>query len=796
MTKIKFFSVVVALAFVFGACNKDATDQIVNEDPVSTSGVKKFVWADPDQTQVLYSYGQVSASVFAHFPSGGTQFNNEKMYAPPRTQGVFLTRDPKDSGNGWVRILFTEDALKMVEAGYDCEYSIGVRFKGSLNAVWSFNIRACVEYCKNATGLDKEYGILIDGGTMGAVTQIRFGGDLEFKCEKLPVKVLVKFFYQVQEDRDEDIVFHQEYVEENTSLLSSFLRAGFEGKVGTNKAEYIVENNGELDGDYFTPDWYKIEDQLYAQDWEALADFFGIAVCQAKGSHGWFTYNYDADRKPVDITWSPKQFEDKYVFKTDGTIELWLVPTWPDDDCVAKYSITFKGTDDVYIGSLLADECIKAIDGKAFVPSCKNFIGWSVDGITPPSYRTGDNVCIVNSDIVLFALSEDVPADLTEFTNYFAYFNGKYAGYDLSCYADWDAYFKAYSALKEIIDNGITLCDLDTYLAELARVKTLDKNFIPLDPDLKKDFNAWLLINGNKVFDACNNLTEYNKLLTRLQGTYTACTQGDFATDFARLKELFGSFKDLNQTLVSTIENWLKGLEDQIKDCYDIAAFNALKAQFDNITACNQDEIYALYQANKDFEFTAKPGDQTLQADIITALGKYASYLSSKEAGCFVGVWEAYYQAYLELSKYTTITACNEDDARDALKKYLEAEADLLLSLLNNLDLNFKSAGFDGAINNGPGNIVYIKDFPVTVTLCDGSTATIKLTMAWGSNYSNRQFQAMDGNGNVYTLFNPGSFQGSGLKGVSFVRNGAPDGGQQWYLNAAGVPTWNSGFPK
>ena len=126
--KSKVLCVVVALTFAFGACNKDVADQIFDEGQ-GVNGVKKFEWVNPQAPDAgyLYMYGPILPRDFAHFESGGTQFNNEWMYKVPQMKGVYLFRDKNDKGNGWVKIFFTEEAKEMLEEGNDCDWSIGVR---------------------------------------------------------------------------------------------------------------------------------------------------------------------------------------------------------------------------------------------------------------------------------------------------------------------------------------------------------------------------------------------------------------------------------------------------------------------------------------------------------------------------------------------------------------------------------------------------------------------------------------------------------------------------------------------
>jgi len=191
--KSKILCVVVVLAFAFGACNKDVPDQIFDEGTV-VNGAKRFLWVDNGNPAAgyYYNYGQVLPQDFAHFESGGTQFNNGCEFEVPGTDGsILLCREPGNNGNGWVKIKFLPEAIKFVEKDMDCDYAIGVRFKGSLNAVYTFNIKNCIAFGD---------WIELDVADMGPITQIRFGGAAAFFCNPKPATVTIRFFRSIVVD--------------------------------------------------------------------------------------------------------------------------------------------------------------------------------------------------------------------------------------------------------------------------------------------------------------------------------------------------------------------------------------------------------------------------------------------------------------------------------------------------------------------------------------------------------------------------------------------------------------------
>ena len=162
MNKFNFFYLLV-LAFIFSACDKEVLDQIVDEN---LFGQKAFVWVNNDSVKEnLFIYVPIPASMFYKY--GGKLFNNgceETAY-----QGIKICRNPENNGNGNVTVFFGPEALGVDRQYANCEYSLAVKYKGSLNAVWVFNVKACVEYCDKHGPISLNYG-----EKMGAVTQVRY----------------------------------------------------------------------------------------------------------------------------------------------------------------------------------------------------------------------------------------------------------------------------------------------------------------------------------------------------------------------------------------------------------------------------------------------------------------------------------------------------------------------------------------------------------------------------------------------------------------------------------------------
>jgi len=372
MKKLSFFSVIVALTFMFGACNKSVSDQI--EDEGLTVGTKSFVWADSPTKgykAYLYSYGQVTASDFAHFESGGTQFNNGTDFPVPGTNGS-ITLSRYDNGNGPVYIHFSPDALKLLKDGEDCDYSIGVRFKGSLNAVWTFNIFNSVMYCiaddliAKAKGQKQGMGILIDGKTMGAVTQIRFGGAAAFACE--PVENCVEYtvnFFNV----------------EGEFYIGQPVTTCYDAD-----GNYI--SGGKIDWDWMGDNG---DEQLGFSPLPKCYIFIGyqdmndpdIIIYHNQG--GSFIVKQDLDLKPLfeldrdcdpdDPTdpCDPKPNPFEIIFR-DLDCSTPVFPAWAE---IVKVS----EEEGCWLQFLADPDYLTEAEGKLLIPDCKVFIGWTANGV-------------------------------------------------------------------------------------------------------------------------------------------------------------------------------------------------------------------------------------------------------------------------------------------------------------------------------------------------------------------------------------------------------------------------------
>ena len=164
MEKIKIY-LCLALAVFFCSCDKEVLDQIVDENLMRQ---KTFVWVDNDPAKdFLYAYTPISALIFSRH--GGTPFINgceETAY-----KGIKLCKDSKNKDNGNVTVFFGPEALDVDEDYENCIYNLTVRYKGSLNTIWTFNVKTCVDYCA-------QYGpiSLYVGEKLGAVVLIRYDG--------------------------------------------------------------------------------------------------------------------------------------------------------------------------------------------------------------------------------------------------------------------------------------------------------------------------------------------------------------------------------------------------------------------------------------------------------------------------------------------------------------------------------------------------------------------------------------------------------------------------------------------
>ena len=410
MKKFSLFSVIVALAFLFGACNKDVPDQMVNEDP-GVSGAKKWVfWCDGGITvsekysetcaAEYYTFGKITASDFAHFESGGTQFNNNNSakFPIPGLPGAYL----RGTGNGNSTVWVNFDGVDLDDTdlfdGSACTYSFGVRFKGSVNAVFEFNLEAMA-----GAGEVK----LEDAG-MGTISQIRFGSEPIIECKPKIDGVKVILYKEV----DGGLVAYYNETISGGMILDVLLRGGADPNDGdpfyfvTDSWDGIVSVDGcdqPERGTKFYNDLFVADGTKYYQEWEALYDFFGVDECQqCYTEHYWKEVTTGRE---VSVAQLLSYFvENDYV--KDNVLEL--VPVFGEkceDVIPQKYTVTFYplNSDDfpIQTESDLLLACDAAITyppypENSFVPEGLIFRFWSIDpddDDTSPKYPN-DTECI------------------------------------------------------------------------------------------------------------------------------------------------------------------------------------------------------------------------------------------------------------------------------------------------------------------------------------------------------------------------------------------------------------------
>jgi len=167
------------MALFFSACDKEVSDQIVDE---YLMGKKAFFWVDDDHAkEYLYAYALIPATVFSYY--GGKLFNNE--CEETAYKGITICRNTKNNGNEKVAISFGPEALDADEKHAISEYNLAVRYKGFTNTVWNFNVKACVKYCT-------KFGpISLDAGeNMGIVTQVRYDGKGAYNLKGVKIRAL------------------------------------------------------------------------------------------------------------------------------------------------------------------------------------------------------------------------------------------------------------------------------------------------------------------------------------------------------------------------------------------------------------------------------------------------------------------------------------------------------------------------------------------------------------------------------------------------------------------------------
>lgn len=192
MSKIKFLTVCVALVFMFSACNKDASEPLIEgEDDVDVT-VKGFQKLDPnddDNFNWVYKWNSITASEFGKLPT--PPFNN---FAEVAGTGITVFRtkdDPKTftkpfdinkvklgNGNDPVYLYFSPKAK-----GNDGTYKnilqrgtfyLGAKYKASNNVAFEFNVFLSIVWCQAFGPIPLQCESFTDKD-LGAVTQVRIG---------------------------------------------------------------------------------------------------------------------------------------------------------------------------------------------------------------------------------------------------------------------------------------------------------------------------------------------------------------------------------------------------------------------------------------------------------------------------------------------------------------------------------------------------------------------------------------------------------------------------------------------
>ena len=136
MKKFSFFSVMVALTFMFGACNKSVQDQIEDEGlAIGTKALFSVGSAD------FYEFGMISAQEFAKLSD---PFNNGELFLLKEGNSIIrLWR--QDNGNGLVYIEFANVMTYLNGLDGTVEnpqVNFSVRYKGSNNVAFTFYLPA------------------------------------------------------------------------------------------------------------------------------------------------------------------------------------------------------------------------------------------------------------------------------------------------------------------------------------------------------------------------------------------------------------------------------------------------------------------------------------------------------------------------------------------------------------------------------------------------------------------------------------------------------------------------------
>jgi len=188
--KTKIFSMIVALAFIFSACDREPSenwDEIVN--------IKGYVKLNPEDggngDEIAFKWNSITASDFAQFPTppfnnfqkilgtGITVFRSKTELALP-IANFYLGNVTQGNGNDPVYLWFD----KLAEGDEDGIFYLAVRYRASNNVIFAFNVEACAKWCAKNGPISLQWKDFTEFN-LGDIVQVRVG-----KFEAIPVEPL------------------------------------------------------------------------------------------------------------------------------------------------------------------------------------------------------------------------------------------------------------------------------------------------------------------------------------------------------------------------------------------------------------------------------------------------------------------------------------------------------------------------------------------------------------------------------------------------------------------------------
>ena len=216
MKKLGFFSVIVALTFMFGACNKGVPDQIFDEE----LGVNLKKAVETGFNGGLYTYGNITPPTYNSY--GSDRFNNgevwDLVFDPGKAKGnKFVPQPPaKNDAPGLVRIWRLENGngpcyitFYSGISEYKC-YNLAVRYaggnngnsgngangSGSTNLAWEFHTEGFDQLIEDGNFTDY---LVVE--KIGGITASMQGEFITFRLD-YPLKVNVDNPWFVEDGKD------------------------------------------------------------------------------------------------------------------------------------------------------------------------------------------------------------------------------------------------------------------------------------------------------------------------------------------------------------------------------------------------------------------------------------------------------------------------------------------------------------------------------------------------------------------------------------------------------------------